>query len=179
MKTYKGSIVVVCLSLAFALARATVLAQAPPTPGPEHEVLKKMEGNWNAKVKMGEDESKATAVYKMEMGGLWLVGTFSGQFFEQKFEGRGMDTWDPEKKKYVSVWADSFSTRPMFLEGTYDKEKKTLTMTGEAPGPDGKMARHRMVTHFVNDDRHKFTMYITGADGEEAEMMTIEYTRKK
>jgi hypothetical protein len=149
------------------------------SPGPEHQDLKKMEGTWTAKIKMGEEESAGTMTYKMELGGLWLVSTFRGAFGDQKFEGRGMDTYDTKKKKYVSVWADSMSTQPMFMEGTYDKEKKTLTMTGEGAGPDGKPAKYKMVTQMPDDDHHTFTMYGIGPDGQEEKMMTIDYTRKK
>ena len=56
---------------------------------------------------------------------------------------------------------------------------KTLTMTGEAPGPDGKLAKHKMTTHMPDDDHQTFTMYILDADGKENKIMTIEYTRKK
>ncbi len=167
------------LLLAFALNDVAALGQAPPAPGPEHEVLKKLEGTWNAKVKMGTNESPATATYKMICGGMWLMSDFQGQFADQKFSGQGLDSYDPEKKKYVSVWVDSMSTRPMLLEGTHDKEKKTTTMTGEAPGPDGKLAKHKMVTHMPDDDHMTFTMYIIGDDGQENKIMTIEYTRKK
>ena len=165
--------------LALTLANTTALGQTPPSPGPEHEALKKLEGTWNAKVKMGDNESPATATYKMECGGMWLMSDFRGELGGQKFQGRGMDSYDPEKKQYVSVWVDSMSTRPMFLEGTRDKEKKTTTMTGEAPGLDGKLAKHKMVTHMPDDDHMTFTMFITGADGQENKIMTIEYTRKK
>jgi hypothetical protein len=139
-----------------------------------------MEGTWTAKIKMeGADESTGTSTYRMECGGLWLASEFKGEIFGQKFEGRGMDTYDPEKKKYVSVWVDSMSARPLLLEGTYDKEKKTMTMTGEAPGPDGNPAKHKMVTHTPDNDHQTFTMYMVGPDGQETKVMTIEYTRKK
>jgi hypothetical protein len=173
------SAVAVALLLAFALAPAAVLGQNSPTPGPEHQALKKMEGTWSAKVKMGDEESAGTQTSKLELGGLWLVSQFKGEFGGEKFEGRGMDGYDPGKGKYVSVWVDSMSTKPMLLEGTYDKEKKTLTMIGEAPGPGGEMAKHKLVTHMPDDDHHKLTMYIIGADGEEIQIMTIDYTRKK
>ena len=167
------------LILAFALAHVAALGQGAPTPGPEHEALKKLEGTWNAKLKMGDNESAGTMTYKMECGGLWLTSDFRGEFDGQKFQGRGVDGYDPEKKKYVSVWVDSMSTRPMLLEGTYDKEKKTMTMTGEAPGPDGKLAKHKMVTQMPDDDHQTFTMYIIDPEGKENKAMTIEYTRKK
>ena len=40
---------------------------------------------------------------------------------------------DPAKKKYINVWFDSMSTAPMIMEGTYDKDNKVLTTTGEGP----------------------------------------------
>ena len=178
MKTKTTLSIISSLLLAFALAPVSALGQAPPTPGPEHEHLKKLEGTWNAKIKMGDTESAATAVYKMVCGGMWLQSDFQGSFGDQKFSGQGLDSYDPEKKKYVAVWVDSMSTRPMLLEGTHDKEKKTTTMTGEAMGPDGKMAKHKMVTHIPDDDHMTFTMYIVEG-GQENKMMTIEYTRKK
>ena len=66
--------------VAFTLASVSVHGQATPTPGPEHEQLKKLEGTWNAKIKMGDEESAATATYKMICGGMWLQSDFQGQF---------------------------------------------------------------------------------------------------
>src|ERR1041385_3654754 len=165
--------------LLIAVAMAPNARGQGATPGPEHETLKKLEGTWSAKVKMGESESMGTMTYKMECGGLWLTSDFRSEFDGQKFQGRGVDGYDPEKKKYVSVWVDSMSTRPMFLEGTHDKDKKTTTMTGEAPGPDGKLAKHKMVTHMADDDHMTFTMYVIDSDGKENKVMTIEYARRK
>jgi hypothetical protein len=170
----------VLLSLAVALTLTTsAFAQGPAEPGPEHAMLKKLEGTWNAKVKMGNEESAATVTYKMECGGLWLISDFQGQLGDQKFQGRGADGYDPEKKKFVTVWVDSMTPRPLFMEGTYNKEKKTLTMTGEGLGPDGKPAKHKMTTHMPDDDHQTFTMYMVGPDGADIKVMTIEYTRKK
>ena len=178
MKTKTQFSIIGSILIAFATAHVTALGQGA-TPGPEHEHLKKLEGTWNAKMKMGDDESAATATYKMVCGGMWLMSDFQGSFGDQKFSGHGLDSYDPEKKKYVSVWVDSMSGRPMFLEGTHDKDKKTTTMTGEAMGPDGKMAKHKMVTLMPDDDHMSFTMFILDADGKENKVMTIEYTRKK
>ncbi len=165
----------------FTLALSPIIAvgQGFPSPGPEHQVLKKLEGTWNAKVKMGDNESSGTVTYRMECGGLWLMSDFHGEFADQKFQGHGMDGYDPNKQKYVSVWVDSMSTRPSLFEGTYDKDKKTMTMTGEAPGPDGKPAKHKLVTQMPDDDHQTFSMFIIGPDGQENKVMSIEYARKK
>jgi hypothetical protein len=65
------------------------------------------------------------------------------------------------------------------MEGDYDKEKKTLTMTGLGPGMDGKPAKFKGVTHFPDNDHQTFTMYAVDADGKDNKMMTIDYVRKK
>lgn len=148
----------------------------PPKPGPEHDQLKKWVGNWDCAITAMGNESKGTATYKMELGGLWLTSTFEGDFGGLKFSGRGLDSYDAAKKKYVAVWIDSFSTSPLVMEGTYDKEKKTQTMTGEGPGEGGKLMKYKMVTVWKDDDTATFSMYM----GDEKEAgFKIVYKRKK
>ena len=121
-------------------------------------------------------KSKGTMTYKMEVGGTWLVGDFEGDFGGMKFNGKGLDSYDANKKKYVSVWVDSMSTAPMTMEGTYDAAKKTMTMSGEATGPDGKPNKMKSVTEFKDDDN--VTMNMFSGDAKEA-MFVITYKRKK
>jgi hypothetical protein len=163
-------------ALAAALVASTAFAQEPPRPGPEHEVLKRLEGTWDASMKLEGMESKGVMTYKMEVGGLWLVSTFEGDFGGMKFSGKGLDTYDPGKKKYVGVWVDNMSTSPMILEGAYDKEKKTMTMEGEGPGPDGKPMKYKSVTEIPGDDTMTFRMYM-GGGAEPA--FTITYKKRK
>ncbi len=165
--------------IAVALARGVAFAQELPTPGPEHERLKQLEGEWIATLKSAGGESKGTMTYRMECGGLWLVSDFHSDFGGQKFQGRGLDGYDPQKKKYVSVWVDSMSPRPLMFEGDWDAARKELTMRGEGPGPEGKPVKYKSVTRKVDADHETFRMFIVGPDGNETEMMTIDYERKK
>ncbi|HEY2784037.1 MAG TPA: DUF1579 domain-containing protein [Fimbriiglobus sp.] len=162
--------------LAAVAVTPAVYAQQPPAPGPEHDVLKKWVGDWTTAINAGGQESKGTATYRMELNGLWLASTFKGELGGMSFQGRGMDTYDPAKKKYVAVWCDSMSAVPMMLEGTYDKDKKTYTMSGEGPGMDGKPTKFREVVQWKDDDHFHFSMYM--ADGKDP-MLTVAYTRKK
>jgi hypothetical protein len=165
------------VTLATALSAHHAHAQfEPPKPGPEHAYLKRMEGTWDTTMSMAGQESKGSAVFKMDLGGLWLASTFEGSVMGQKFTGRGYDTYDPAKKKFVSIWLDSMSTTPMMMEGTYDEAKKTLTMIGDAPGMDGKMTKHKAVSTMPDDNTIKFAMYM-GDTKEPA--FTIVYKRKK
>jgi len=153
-------------------------AQQPAKPGPEHEQLKQLEGIWEANASFGGQESKGTMTYKMDLGGMWLIGNFEGETFGQKFQGKGMDSYDANSKKYVSVWIDSMSARPMISEGTLDPEKKIMTMTGEGPGPEGKTTKYKSTLEFKDKDTMVMTMFTAGPDGKEQTMMTITYKRK-
>ena len=66
----------------------------------------------------------------------------------------------------------------MTFWGTFDKARKTMTMTGEGPGMDGKLQKMKSVSVHKSADQMTFKMY-TIDGGKESLMMTIEYTRKK
>ena len=153
-----------------------VTAQEPARPGPEHEQLKRKEGTWETAMKFGDMVSKGTAAFKMELGGLWLVGSLESELLGQKFSGRSMDSYDSTKKKYVSLWFDSMNTSPVIMEGTYDKEKKTLTMAGAGPGQNGPATKYKSVTETPDHDTEVMTMYI-GEGKDPGFVMT--YKRKK
>jgi len=166
-----------CCSLA--LCALPLAAQPPmPKPGPEHALLKKFVGDWNATVKMMGGESKAVATFKMDLGGFWLSLDFKGEFEGQKFEGKGTTGFDPIKKKYVGTWVDSMSPSLTVMEGAFDKDGKTFTELGEGPGMDGKLMKMKNIHQFKDNDTIVFTMYQV-KDGKDEEMMTITYKRKK
>ena len=151
-------------------------AQEPPKPGPEHKHLQKQVGTWDTTMKAGGMEHKGSVTFKMELGGLWLVGSMESDLGGQKFAGKSMDTYDAKKKKYVSVWFDSMSTTPLTMEGNYDKDKKTVTMVGDGVGMDGKPAKWKSVSGMKGDDTIEMSMYV--GDGKEP-MFTLTYKRKK
>ncbi|MCI0682399.1 MAG: DUF1579 domain-containing protein [Gemmataceae bacterium] len=168
-----------CLVLAAARLPAQLAAQQPPAkPGPEHEKFKMLEGVWDATVHSMEGDSKGTMTRKVDLGGLWLREHFKGAFGDTTFEGRGAMSYDPAKKKYVSVWIDSMSTSPMISEGTYDKSTHTLTMVGAMPMPDGKSMKLTMITEMKDKNNVVFTMKGRGEDGKDFEMMKITYKRR-
>jgi hypothetical protein len=112
----------------------------------------------------------------MEVGGMWLVSNLESDLFGQKFHGKGLDSYDTGKKKYTSVWIDSMSGSPMTMEGTFDKEKKTMTLAGEGPGMDGKPTKFRSVSQMPDNDTINFSMYM--GDGKEPSF-TVVYKRRK
>jgi hypothetical protein len=160
------------------VSRSPAQAQ-PPMPTAEHEQLKNLVGTFEATLSMGGMESRGTMTYKQQQGGFWLVSHFVGEVGGQKFEGNGLDGYDPAKKKFVSIWTDSMAPQPMISEGTWDKEKNEMTMLGHAPGPDGKPVKTRTVTAWSDADNAVFVLYMSSPEGKEQEVLKITYKRKK
>jgi hypothetical protein len=177
MRAVRAAVVLCAL---FTLLVPSAMAQPPSAkPGPELERLKQLKGTWDATIKTSQGESKGTMIYKMGVGGLWLVSHFKADFGGQPFEGRGLDGYDPMKKKYVSVWVDSMSPALMLFEGTFDKEGKVFTQFGEGPGMDGKMTKFKSVTKIKDNDTMVFTMSSASTNDNEQPMLTITYKRQK
>jgi hypothetical protein len=156
-----------------------------PKPGPEHKLLAKLEGTWNAKVKSwfgpGEPkESSGVMVRKIIMDGRYLHEDFKGEFLGMKFLGRGVTGYDVNKKAFVMAWIDNFGTGISTSTGTYDKSSKTFTFKGEEDIPEmGGKTKTRDVLKLVSDDEELFEMYRTPVkEGKEFKVMEITYTRK-
>src|SRR5580704_13669312 len=143
-----------------AMLAGPALSQDAPKPGPEYKLLKKREGAWDTTMKAGGMEFKGTVTYKMELGGLWLVGSLESDLGGQKFFGKSLDTYDAGKKKYVGVWADSMGTTPLLMEGAYEKDKKTMTMIGDGPGMDGKLTKWKSVSTMPDNDTINMSMFV-------------------
>ena len=156
------------------------------TPGPQHEVLKKMAGDWNAKVTTQMDPSQpaqvqsSTSTLTMLMDGRYCQEVVSGQMMGQPFSGMGITGYDNVLGKYVSTWIDNMGTGIMTSTGTADASGKVITWAASMTDPvTGKVSKERMVTTIVDDDHHTLEMYGTPPGAKkEMKTMTIEYSRK-
>ena len=152
-----------------------------PGPTPEHAKLKTHVGKWAFELTDSEKQvSKGTSVTVETCGGMWFETNMETNMAGMPFQGKGLDGYDPEKKKYVSVWVDSFTAAPMIFEGEYDSSGKILTMTCEGKDPmSGGPATWRSTTEFTNKDEFRFLMYVKPKGGNESLMMTVVYKRSK
>ena len=94
------------LCLVTSILGTSTIAQDPPKPTAEHEILAADEGTWDATITSflggpdGEPTvSKGTEVNTLLAGGLWLVSEFEGDIGGVKFVGRGHFGYDPLRKK--------------------------------------------------------------------------------
>jgi len=166
---------------------ASAHAQEVPQPSPEHKMLAKEVGVWDADVSMwlkpDAEPMKSKAVETNALlGSMWLASKFEGDFGGEKFTGHGQNGYDPIKKKYVGTWIDSMSPFLMVLEGDFDEKAKTLTMTGAGIDHEtGQECTMKMVTHYKSDNSKVFEMF-KQAEGDKDEWqktMQISYTRRK
>ncbi len=181
MKTLTIALAAIAATFTFAAADAQ---EEFPKPGPQHELLKQMEGEWDAKMVCnfpGIDEPIETTgamSAKLDIGGFFLISEFTSEFFGQPFKGRAMTGYNPFQKKYTGVWIDSMGPALYNTVGEFSKDGKTFNETMTGPGPDGKEIKFRSVTEIKDKDHTTFTMFMIDEEDKEVQMMKIEYTRK-
>jgi hypothetical protein len=175
------------LALAALIAvAAPVRAQmGPPQPGPEHKVFAMDAGTWDATLELKAPGMPATSAKGVQedvvgCGGLCLISSFKSEMMPgMTFEGHGLTTYDPAKKKYVGSWTDSMSSGLTTSEGTWDEAAKKMTTSMEGPDAGGNVVKSRSVGEYIDADHKTMTMYMAGPDGAEVESMKITYTRRK
>lgn len=158
------------------------------TPGPQHVLLKGLEGTWIGKGTW--TESGMTSKFTEEMTSKLVFG---GRFLQSdakmtteatpQMPAMSMTSlmfvgFDNATQKYVHAMLGDWSTSIGSSEGTYDAATKTFAMTGvEVMGP-GKERKYRMVQKLVSADEWFFEMYFVQPDGKEAKAGEAVYKRK-
>lgn len=156
------------------------------TPGPNHQMLTSLAGDWTFKNRMWMNpsadpvESTGTVSYTTLLGGRFVQGQYRGDMMGMPFEGVGMMGYDNVTGQFQSTWADNMGTMITFMSGSYDEATKTLTYTGvmDDPMKPGTKVKVREVVRIVSPDSHVMEWYET-RDGKEAKTMEIAYSRAK
>jgi hypothetical protein len=159
-------------------------AEAACTPGPAHQALEPLVGDWIVEVKMWMEPdapptfSKGTAKSSWTLKGRFVQQEFNGEFMGKPFRGISFTGYDNVRQKYRSVWIDDMSTTMVTSEGDADPEGKVITfggsyacaMTGE------KDKATRQIYRILSRDKHVFEMH-DPARGENSKTLEITYTR--
>jgi len=154
-------------------------------PGPMHELLKPMAGNWKTTskswMKPGAEPmvSEGTCESSWILGNRYLQSTYKGDMEGMPFEGVGIMGYDNMKKEFVSVWMDNMGTGVALSEGVADPSGKVMTMKTTMNDPmSGKMIPYKFVTKVMDENTYTMTM-MNMKDGKENTEMEILYTRMK
>ncbi|HET6164231.1 MAG TPA: DUF1579 domain-containing protein [Planctomycetota bacterium] len=158
-------------------------AQAAATP--EHKLLEKYAGTWDAEVTVPDPtggaatKTPAKSVARVACGGLWLVSDFEGSMMGGPFVGHEVFGFDPIAKRYVLTWVDSTSATPFSGEFTFDAKTRTLDGTMKGKLPTGADMVWHQTDVWKSDDERAWTMLMKGPDGKESPAVQITYKRKK
>ncbi|KAB2967821.1 MAG: DUF1579 domain-containing protein [Thermoanaerobaculia bacterium] len=154
------------------------------TPGPQHQQLAAMAGDWTVESTMWmspekpPEKSTGTAERTMILGGRVLKEKVSATMMGQPFEGLGLAGYDNVTGNWWGTWTDNLGTGVMLSSGTCSSDGKCES-TGTFVDPmTGKEARMRMTSeHQPDHEVHR--MYGAGPDGKEFLNMELHYTRVK
>jgi hypothetical protein len=112
------------------------------------------------------------------LGSFHVLSEFESELMGTPFSGHGVMSWDPAKKRFVSLWVDVMEPSPSLMEGTYDAESRTLSFVGENTMM-GEKVKMREVLRHVDADHVVTELFATGKDGKETKSMQIDYARRK
>lgn len=154
------------------------------TPGDMHKMLANADGEWDCEITMWMKpdadpvKSTGTCVNKMILGGRYQQSDFSGDFMGNPMEGMGILGYDNAKKIFISTWVDNMGTGIMKLEGPWDDQTKTMTLTGKELDPmQGKEIEMKETVTWVDENTQKMEMFMV-TNGQPVKTMEILFKRK-
>jgi hypothetical protein len=146
-------------------------------PGPQHELLKGLEGKW---IGTGTwTDAGMTSKFREEVTSKLVFG---GRFLQSdtKLTTEASPPWpsmtmnsvmylgyDNAKQRYTGAMLGDMNTAIGISEGTYDAATKTFTLSGVEMLAPGKERKYRMVQKITSPTELLFEMYFTGPDGKE------------
>jgi len=158
--------------------------QKAASPGPEHERLAAMAGNWTFSgtfwmaPEAPPETSTGTAEREMTLGGRVLVERVKSEMMGQPFEGFGLSGFDNVSGKYWGTWNDNMGTGLMIAQGTC-AEDGTCEFTGTWNDAMVNGPKTVRMTMKADADREVHAMYDKAPDGTEFKSMELVYTRSK
>ena len=114
----------------FSQALSAQEAPAKPDAAAGREFLTNFVGDWDL-VSEGSGMKGEAMMNSSMPGKLWLVNSSDHKVGDTKMESVQMIGYDPNKKKYVVVGADSMVNHMWHDEGTVDESCKKLTLDAQ------------------------------------------------
>jgi hypothetical protein len=155
------------------------------TPGKEHQMLAKANGEWDCDLQLWMDPSapptvaKGTATFEMILGGRYQMSKQNSNVMGMPMNGINIVGFDNGKKVFVNTWIDNMGTGIMYAEGPYDEATQTITYKGKSYEPSSaKEVEFREIFKFLDDNNFILEMFMAGKDGKEFKSMEAKYKKK-
>ena len=154
-------------------------------PGPAHQRLAKLAGEWTSKSKLAihgapREETEGTAKITVVMDGRFIHQEDSGTTMGMPFTSAKLMGYNNGSKKYEAVWTYTLGTNMMNMTGTSAYEGKTIKFSSSFDNEVGVKETFN-ITYKIADDDH-FAIVLDGGkmpDGSPGPTMETTYTRKK
>lgn len=151
-------------------------------PGDMHKLIATLAGTWKATVKLlmpgAPPDSSGVMTTTMVLGGRYAHSMFKADLGGMEFEGAATLGFNNVTGKFESTWIDSMGTFTLFSTGSYDKDTKALTMTGEFSDPMSKQTvKQREVLTWVTDTTLRDEFYQAAPGSPETKIMQIDYVK--
>jgi hypothetical protein len=151
-------------------------------PGPEHEVLKGMVGNWTCDVSFimapgaPPEKSSGTLKRQMIMDGRYLSEDFEGTAGGMPFKGHALVSYNRGAKQYETIWIDSMGTGIGYWTGKGDAKK--ITFEGDNYcAMEGKVVHEQHILEMPSKDKQVMKMIRKGPDGKDFQNFEMTCTR--
>lgn len=166
---------------------ALVAAMALGQPGPEHEEIAKLAGDWEAEISLrampgvAPMESKASVSSRTILGGRFLELTSHGTFMGTDFESRTFLGFDRRHEEYTVIGLDTLGTYWVTGKGERGADG-IIRMRGEDQDPMGKQIY--VFEYEVRGDDEFVQRVVFEQLGDQKfdppfEMVTVRNTRKQ
>lgn len=160
-------------------------AMAAMQPGPAHEKLAKLAGDWTVLSKLTmpgapAEETTGAARIVVVMGGRFIHEEATGTMHGMEFSSAKLLGYNNGSKKYEGIWTYTMGTAIMSLNGTSDDDGKTVKCTATWDNEIGVKESMTITYRFTDDDHFSIAMDAGKMpDGSAGPVLELAYTRKK
>jgi hypothetical protein len=152
-------------------------------PGPMHQLLAKMTGNWHQEVKLWLKPDQPAAIstinghYEMTLDGRFLQSRFEGTLKDQPIMAQSVMGYDNARQVFFSTWIDNQNTGMLYMEGKWLEINKKIELKGKMTDPEtGKEIDVKEIITLVDDNNITTEMFMT-INGHEFKHMETKSTR--
>jgi Protein of unknown function (DUF1579) len=154
-------------------------------PGPEHEALAKLAGEYTTVTRFrptagqAAQESKGSAKFTSVLDGRFILEESTGEQFGKQFKARKIYGYNNAAKRYESAWVYTASTAIMTLQGTSPDGGKTIRLNATVAQANDAQMNLIVTLKRINDDSFTVELGSTTPDGTAGPTLETTYTRKK
>jgi hypothetical protein len=160
--------------------------QEAAQPGPEHERLAALTGEWNLRFAFSPSPAASpvtgtgSASNRMILGGRFLQSESVVQLGNGRSEGLLLLGYDRRASRYTMLGLDTYGTHYVEAEGPFDEGSGAMVMYGEEHDPIARHTeRYTVIVRLRGPDEYVQEVVSRQPDGTSHTAVKITYSRKR